>query len=317
MEGITKCPFLNKLCYYSLVCIIFYVFIKAVDNFLKLFRQRRDLKDFGKWAVITGASDGIGKAIAAKLYGLGLNLVLISRSKNKLETTAKEIQEGSVMKQEIRILPIDFGALSGNLIYDQLEVELQNLDVGLLVNNVGISYPYAMYYNEIETSLIEDLISVNLRSVLRMTHIVYNGMRKRKRGAIICVGSGASEIPSEPLYAAYVAVKGGIEAFCRSLQVESQSSNILIQCHTPLLVATKLSKCRTASLTILSAERYAERAITAIQKGKCGDNPTISPSYVHMSIIWLSNMLPRFLWNSLRMSQTQSIRQKALHKKHM
>ncbi|PHJ15368.1 3-ketoacyl- reductase [Cystoisospora suis] len=73
-------------------------------------------------------------------------------------------------------------------------------------------------------------------------------MCERKRGAIICVGSGASEIASDPLYCAYSATKASAEAFCRSLQPECASKNILVQCHVPLLVTTKLSKVRTASL---------------------------------------------------------------------
>lgn len=97
-------------------------------------------------------------------------------------------------------------------------------------------------FEELPNGLIDDLISVNIRSVYHLTQMVlpgisklYNilwmkkinwcifvdvlGMRERMRGAILCIGSGASELPSEPLYAGYVGTKAAIEGFCRSLQV--------------------------------------------------------------------------------------------------
>lgn len=52
-------------------------------------------------------------------------------------------------------------------------------DIGILINNVGVSYPYAQYFEEISLDLINELIEVNVRSVLMMTHIVYSYMKKR------------------------------------------------------------------------------------------------------------------------------------------
>ena len=85
---------------------------------------------------------------------------------------------------------------------------IEGLDVGVLINNVGVSYPYARYFHEVDEGLLRNLIRVNIEGTTKVTQTVIAGMLKRKKGAIVNIGSGAAiVIPSDPLYAVYAASK--------------------------------------------------------------------------------------------------------------
>merc|ERR1712048_315786 len=107
---------------------------------LPKFGMKLNLKKFGSWAVITGATDGIGKAIAKQLAKQGLNLVMISRFEDKLKATAEEIGSEKI---EIKTISYDFSDPDD---YDRIAGQLKNLDIGILVNNVGMSYDHPDYY---------------------------------------------------------------------------------------------------------------------------------------------------------------------------
>jgi 17beta-estradiol 17-dehydrogenase / very-long-chain 3-oxoacyl-CoA reductase len=91
---------------------------------------------------------------------------------------------------------------------EALKEAIRGLDVGVLVNNAGLSYPYARYFHEVDEELMRSLTRVNVEGVTGVTHTVLPGMVERKRGAIINIGSAsASVIPSHPMYSVYTATK--------------------------------------------------------------------------------------------------------------
>ncbi|KAK9173548.1 Steroid dehydrogenase kik-i, partial [Cryptosporidium meleagridis] len=234
--------------------------------FFLLSRPEKKLTSFGSWAIITGASDGIGKALAKELFEEDLNLILIGRNGEKLQSVVNELL--SLKKpdsnQEVRYYLMDF---TDPTCYSNFCEYLKSVDdVGILINNVGISYPHAQYFEETSLDLINELIEVNVRSVLIMTHIVYSYMKKRDRGAILCIGSGSSQLQTDPLYSAYAATKSVAESLCRSLQAECESENITIQCHTPLLVTTKLSKAKRETLFTISTKKFSVESIKMLKK---------------------------------------------------
>lgn len=95
-----------------------------------------NVKSYGKWAVVTGCTDGIGKAYAEQLAKRGLSIVLISRTLEKLNEQAKELQDR--FKVETKVIAADF--TEPNSIYPNIRTQLADLDIGILVNNVGMSY---------------------------------------------------------------------------------------------------------------------------------------------------------------------------------
>ncbi|KAL5060663.1 hypothetical protein RYX36_032267 [Vicia faba] len=215
-------------------------------NFL---RQPKNLKKYGSWALVTGPTDGIGKSFAFELARKGLNLILVGRNPDKLKDVSDSIQ-AKFRKTKVKTVVVDFtGDLDEGV--DRIRETIDRLDVGVLVNNVGISYPYARFFHELDEELLKNLIKVNVVGTTKVTHAVLPGMLKRKKGAIVNIGSGAAiVIPSDPLYAVYAATKAYIDQFSRCLYVEYKKSGIDVQCQVPLYVATKMASIKRSSFFV-------------------------------------------------------------------
>ena len=171
-----------------------------------------NLKKYGSWAVVTGCTDGIGKAYAEQLAKRGLNIVLISRTLEKLQEQAKFITDK--YKVETKVIAVDF--TEQNSIYTTIRNELGDLDIGVLVNNVGMSYKYPEFfdiYGESDKDL-SNLINCNITSLTKVTAIVLPNMVKKRKGIIINNASGSGRIPT-PLLTVYSATKAYVDFFSR------------------------------------------------------------------------------------------------------
>ena len=128
----------------------------------------------------------------------GLNVVLISRTQSKLDTVKGEL-EAKYPKVEVTTVAVDYSRFD---IAAQARVKkvIDNLDIGVLVNNVGMSYARPFDFLEAPLELTDRLVEVNINSMTRMTYLVLPGMQSRRRGCIINVSSGAGSLP-QPLQA--------------------------------------------------------------------------------------------------------------------
>lgn len=171
-------------------------------------RPPKNLLDYGSWAVITGSTDGIGKALAFELASKGLNLVCVGRNPAKLESTAREIRHRFGPGTLVRNITLDLDKSSPGEILSSIDRGIDGLDVGLLVNNAGIAYSHPRFLHETENELIEAVIRVNVEAMVWVTRAVIPGMMRRKKGAVVNIGSGSSVVaPSYPLYTLYAASK--------------------------------------------------------------------------------------------------------------
>lgn len=266
-------------------------FASTVFSFF--FRQGKRLKeDFGEWAIVTGATDGIGKAYAFELARKGLNVLVISRTEEKLVELKKEIKE-KYSSVKVDHLAIDYSNFN-DAARAAVKSKIADLDVGVLINNVGMSYPFTKFFHELKDDEVSGLVELNVNSTVWMTRLVLgdestSGMVKRRRGAIVNTSSGAGRMTS-PLLAEYSGAKSFIEMFSRGLKAELAAYNIHVQVQAPLFVATKLAKIRKTSLTVPSPSAYARTAVTRI-----GYEDTISPWWSHALQLWALRQLPEFI----------------------
>jgi len=276
---------------------LFARFIHTVYCFF--FRAGKRLEDFGEWGVVTGATDGIGKAYAFELARQGLNVLIISRTESKLVEMAKEIKD-KYNSVKVDHLAIDYSNFN-EAARESVKRKLSDLDVGVLVNNVGMSYPFTKYFHELNDDEIGGLVELNVNSTVWMTRVALgdektNGMVKRRRGAIVNTSSGAGRMTS-PLLAEYSGAKSFIEKFSQGLKAELSPFNIHVQVQAPLFVATKLAKIRKTSLTVPSPAQYARCAAARI-----GFEDTVSPWWAHALQLWAIRQLPErvVIWIGLK-----------------
>lgn len=272
--------------------------------YVSFLRPGKNLRRYGSWAVVTGSTDGIGRAFAFQFARRGLNLVLVGRNPEKLRDTSAAIREKHP-KSQIETVVVDF---SGDLEAGakRLAEKVAELDVGVLVNNAGASYPYARYFHEVDEELLGSLLKVNVEGVTRITQAVLPGMLARKRGAVVNIGSGAAiVIPSDPLYAVYAATKAYVDQFSRCLYVEYKNKGIDVQCQVPLYVATKMASIRRSSFWVPSADAYARAAMRWI-----GYEPRCTPYWPH-SLLWcLISKLPESAVDKWRLGFCLGIRKR-------
>lgn len=141
---------------------------------------------------------------------MGIDVVLISRSIDKLQKVAKEIEEAFGVNT--KVIAIDF--TQGVEIYEQIRKEIEGLEIGTLINNVGMAYPYPEYFLDMPNGdkLCQDMIFCNIMSVTMMMRVVMPQMVERKRGVVVNIASIAAVAPT-PLMCLYGASKV-LSEFC-------------------------------------------------------------------------------------------------------
>ncbi|XP_055643604.1 putative steroid dehydrogenase 4 [Toxorhynchites rutilus septentrionalis] len=232
-----------------------------------LFRKNVPLKErYGRWAVITGASDGIGREYARNLARNGLDIVLISRTESKLVQLAKEII--SQFGVDVKWITVDFSDGSEQ-VYDKIQSGLAGIEVGILVNNVGVVHENPAKFEEIPLKDIQQTVSVNICPSLRLTHMILPEMKRRRRGIIINVSSAAAFTGM-----AYISVYGASKAFLNSitaaLQLELSGSGVECQLVTPIFVNTNMTQQWQSidlwTLFSVGVERFTRMAVWTIGK---------------------------------------------------
>lgn len=289
---------------------LFYVLKTPILIVYRLFRAPVDLTKKAKWAVITGATDGIGKAMATELASKGLNVLLISRTESKLAATKEELQS-QFKSVEVECLAIDFSKFDSaarSTVAEMLKSLETRGGVAVLVNNVGVSYPFPKYFDELDDDQVAGLVELNVNSTVWMTRLALPGMLARKSGFIVNMSSAASLQPS-PLLAGYCAAKSFVNGFGSSLAVEYKSKGISVQTQVPLFVVSKLSKIRKASLLVPKAHVFAKAAVAAI-----GYEYLISPYWAHALQNWVMTLLPAFVLDGIVMSMHASTRKRGMKK---
>jgi hypothetical protein len=173
---------------------------------------------YGGWAVVTGASAGIGAEFARQLAAAGLPCVLVARREERLRELARELEFAHGV--ETRVVVCDLASDDGPA---RLAETVSDLDVGVLVNNAG--FGYAGRFENQEPARLREMVILNCVAPTVLTSLLLPSLRARGRGALVFTGSIAGRQPL-PLHAVYAATKGFDLFLGEALWAELQGSGI-------------------------------------------------------------------------------------------
>jgi len=258
------------------------------------------------WAVITGSTDGIGKAYAFELAKRGFNLVLVSRNDEKLKATAKEIS----YPVEVKTIAFDFTNTDVTIYEDKLIKHLQGIEIGILVNNVGCSYDYPERLDLVAGGLprLRDVCITNTLPIVLLSAFVLKQMAERKSGILIIIASAAA-FQHVYNWGAYSASKKFVVWLSQILCKEYMGTGVTIQTVCPMMVATKMSRLRQ-SLMVPSAEVFARDALNTV-----GHISETSGYFWHeVQISYLFGLAPNFIFDLFAKRNAEMTKKKALRK---
>ncbi|MCP4364198.1 MAG: SDR family NAD(P)-dependent oxidoreductase [Planctomycetes bacterium] len=193
----------------------------------------------GGWALVTGASSGIGAAICKELGRRGFNIIMMARRVQNMETLVQEIKTANPTKNlEFEVIQFDFDKPFSELEYKKVIEVVDKREVSILVNNAGTAT--AMYFERMTFEEISRQIYVNLVSMSFLSRIVAERMLKRKhKSAILNIGSVANE-GDWPYVSVYGATKAYMNALTTSISLEYKG-RIDVTCVNPRRVTTELN----------------------------------------------------------------------------
>jgi uncharacterized protein len=181
----------------------------------------------GQTALVTGASSGIGVDLAECFARDGYDLVLCARSAAPLQEVASRLSKA----HGVRAVPLanDLGVFGGGQAL-LAAIQAKGLTVDVLVNNAGYGHAGALTASDLATQL--GMIDLNVRALVELTHLLWDGMLARKRGGVLNVASTASFQPG-PLMAVYYASKAFVLSFSEALWEEARGTGLKVSCLCP------------------------------------------------------------------------------------
>jgi short-subunit dehydrogenase len=225
-----------------------------------------NMQDFkGKWALVTGASSGIGAALARELAGHGAKLILTARRKDRLEALAAELTAAG---SEVRVLSADLNdPAAPQQLYDATEGA--GLPVEILVNNAGLGQYSDFYKSPAEQELSQ--VRVNCEAVVRLSRLFVPRMVERRRGWVLVLASTASFQPV-PYLTTYAATKAFDRFFALGLAAEVARHGVKVTALCPGPTKSEFFDVARSEKFLAGrkqpAPEVARRAIAALARGQ-------------------------------------------------
>ncbi len=238
------------------------------------------------WALVTGASSGIGAAIAERLAELKWNIVLVGRDAKTLETQSAALKKN----QSVETLAIvaDLSTASGIQRVKQVSAE-KNIPIRALVNNAG----FGLHSPFIESSANDEarMIDLQLKTMIELTKVLLPGMIAAKSGRILNVASvyAFSPVPNQAVYAA---CKSFMLSFSRTLALELHGTGVTISVLCPGITLTNFRASagmqEKKSAFAMSAEAVAKIGVSGMLRGKA----TIVPGWHNTLYTLMARCVP-------------------------
>ena len=243
------------------------------------------------YALVTGASKGIGKSIAEELARMGNDLILVARS----ESTLKELSE--LVKQKYSV-KVDYMALdlalpnAANTVYEWCISK--GYSINILVNNAG----YGLWgrFDELDLSKQEEMLQLNMHTLVQLTRAFIPTLKSEKKSYILNVASTAA-YQAVPTLSLYAASKSFVLLFTRGIRLELKNSSISVSCLCPGPTSTNFVDRAGMSDAIkkkadafgMSPEAVAKIAVKAMFKGKA----EIIPGLLNKITVWFTALVPK------------------------
>lgn len=247
-------------------------------------------------ALITGASSGIGRALAEVYAENGYDLIVAARRERQLEELSEHIAERLGPECTVHVIPADLAKAKGPRRL-AAEVRDRGLEVDVLVNNAGVagSGPFA----EMSSARALDMVNVNVRALTDLTLALLPDMVRRGRGRILNVASIVAFQPV-PSMAVYAASKAYVLSFTESLSEELKLSGVTVSALCPGLTRTEMiSEVEAAAavpeMFVADARSVAKEGFRACQRGEV----IIIPGLINQAFVGWTQTQPRWSYRML------------------
>jgi len=252
-----------------------------------------DKTDQKPWALVTGASAGIGTEFCRQLAAMGYRIVLVARREDKLRAVADELQAN--YGAQSLIIPADLTKHGASQhIAERLEAE--NIDIDYLVNNAGYGLPGSFHVPQWQEHA--DFIQIMMTAVCELTWRLLPGMQARGRGYIVNVASVAALVPSSAGHTLYGASKSFLIRFSEALALENADRGVKVCALCPGFTYTEFHDVNGTREMIsklpeylwLDAKDVVAETITSMAQGKA--RSVVIPGRQYKLIVFINRYLP-------------------------
>lgn len=240
---------------------------------------------YGPWVLVTGATSGIGASFSQLLAEIGLNLVIVARSSENLNTQKKLLE----MKYGVNVkaIPAD---LSNEVSCAKIEQETSLLDIGLLIANAGVENNGLYVDNQLGDE--KKLLALNAISPMMLSHIFAKRFIDRKRGGILFVSS-LFGYQGVPYVANYSASKAYILSLGESLNVELKPFGVDVTVLSPGLTKTPMTENMTVDFSKIPITSHSPDIVAKVGLKALGKKATVVPGLINKIYAWENRLIPR------------------------
>lgn len=224
----------------------------------------------GDWALVTGASSGIGREFAVQLAAAGMNAVLVARREERLHELANELRARH--GRDSLVVAVDLGTRDSPATIRERCVSA-GVEIRLLVNNAASGRWGA--FEQTSVDAYSAMLAVNVESVVAMCHVFFPQLRRHATSAIINVSSQAAYQPV-PYMAVYAASKAFVQSFSVALYEEWRRFGISVQCLVPGPTASEFDERSGAYESAVKGRDAPALAVRAALTHLGRDEPVVS-----------------------------------------